>query len=92
MGMESTQQERAEVLRMVRAEHGPHWWLLELPDGRWAAFWKQGFETDNCRAIAAGEFHGNWPCAYISDNRYDVESWIEEDRDEMRRSDPHTAA
>ena len=71
MGMESTQQERAEVLRMVRAEHGPHWWLLELPDGRWAAFWKQGFETDN---------------------RYDVESWIEEDRDEMRRSDPHNAA
>lgn len=92
MAIESSPEERAIVLRMVRAEHGPFWWLLELSEGRWAAFCKDGFETDNCRALAAGFFNGVWPCAYISGNRYDVESWIEDEREKMRRDDPLNAA
>lgn len=91
MANESSPQDRAIVLRMVRAEHGPFWWLLELPDGRWAAFWKQGFEIDHCTALAAAECQGDWPCAYISDNRYDVESWIEDERERMCREDPLNA-
>lgn len=91
MANESSPQDRAIVLRMVRAEHGPFWWLLELPDGRWAAFWKQGFEIDHCTALAAAEFQGDWPCAYISDNRDDVESWIEDEREKMRLEDPLNA-
>ncbi|MNZ43151.1 hypothetical protein D3C78_607480 [compost metagenome] len=91
MANESSQEDRAAVLRMIRAGHGPFYWLLELPDGRWAAFWKQGFEIDHCTALANGEFHGDWPCAYISDNRYDVESWIEDEREEMRCADPLNA-
>lgn len=90
MGLEASPEEQDTVLRMVKAELGPYW-LLELPDCRWAAFWKIGFDGDNGRALASGVFRGFWPCAYISDNRYDVESWIEEARNDMRLEDPLNA-
>lgn len=52
------------VLRMARTCPYPEWMLLELPNGMWAAFWGQGFDSIYCREIAEGRFRA--VCAYRS--------------------------
>ncbi len=48
----------SRVLRMCRPCPFPEWLMLELPNGKFAAFWKQGFDSVYCRLIAEGEYQG----------------------------------
>ena len=47
------------------------WYLLLLPDGKWAAFWHQGLDTCFSEAI----FDGNYEsvCAFIGNKRDTIE-------------------
>lgn len=89
MGMEATEGEKAILLEMVRAKHGPFYWLLELPNGMWAAFWSAGIDTEHCTELVYGNMQA---CAYTSKSRVDVENWIEIEREEMRQENPAMAA
>lgn len=66
--------------RMVLKKKGP-WYLLHIWDGRYAAFWNQGLGGEHCIAVAEHHTHedtgSTWPFAFISDNRKDVERFID---------------
>lgn len=46
----------ALVRRWVRFCPYPEWVLLELPEGKWAALWSQGYGTEYTDMIAAGDY------------------------------------
>lgn len=66
------------VLRMARQSPYPEWMLLELPNGMWAAFWAQGFDTPYCQHIAEGRYRS--VCAYRSRTKERVLSYMDKHR------------
>jgi len=56
MGAPSTSEESQAVLAMARPCPWPEWLLLELPDGRWGAFWRQGLGGEHATAVARGDY------------------------------------
>lgn len=54
----------AAVLALSRPCPYPEWMLLELPNGMWAAFWSQGFNSSYCESIANGRYRE--VCSYRS--------------------------
>lgn len=52
------------LLRMARPCPYPEWMLLELPNGQFAAFWAQGFVSENCISVVEGRYLDG--CAYCS--------------------------
>lgn len=47
------------------------WYLLLLPDGKWAAFWHQGLDTCYSEAIFDGDY--DYACAFIVNKRDTIE-------------------
>lgn len=66
------------VLSMARPCPYPEWMLLELPNGMWAAFWAQGFDTPYCQHIAEGRYRS--VCAYRSRTKERVLSYMDKHR------------
>lgn len=56
MGAPSTSEEKQTVLSMARHCPWPEWLLLELPNGRWGAFWRQGLGGGHASAVAQGDY------------------------------------
>ena len=62
--------------------------LLKLPNGSYAAFWKQGYGMDDYSgSIARGEYHTP-PLAYIGD-ALSVVRFIKEELDCFNNTDPN---
>jgi hypothetical protein len=63
---------------------------LEIWDGRYAAFWIEGLEIENCTAVyehVTLEDEGNtWPFAFISESREEVEAFVDKGVSEYHRS------
>ena len=51
MATPSTQTDKAALLSMVVVE-SLHYMVLQIWDGRFAAFYKSGFDTEHCTAVA----------------------------------------
>lgn len=65
MATPSTQTDKAALLSMVVGE-SLYYMILQIWDGRFAAFYKSGFETEHCTAVAQHQIHGDgWPFAFI---------------------------
>lgn len=78
MSLPAEPHEKEALLRLVRPCPYPEWMLLELPNGMWAAFWKQGFHGPHCTAMAEGRYRDacayrskdqDWVLRYMSKNR-----------------------
>jgi hypothetical protein len=83
MSSSSSPDDKIELLRMVVGESF-HYLILHIWDGRFAAFYKTGFEIDHCTAVANHQIDDDgWPFAFIGDSRETVLQWaIEADRDD----------
>ena len=57
MGLGCTPEQLAKVRSMIFEAVGD-WIILALPDGRFAALWGQGLESDHGRGVALGEYDG----------------------------------
>ena len=75
MGRTSTPDHKDALLRLACGEYGL-WLLLRLPDGKYGAFWKQGFDTDQCIAVAEGRYAD--ALAFIDSSREKVEQYMTE--------------
>jgi len=81
MSRGSTLEEQRKVLSMVCAEPTSDWYVLRLPDGRYAALWAQGLMIEHGSAIAAGDYEDS--CALIGSSKQEVLKYIREaDADE----------
>jgi hypothetical protein len=50
--------------------------ILRIWDGRFAAFYKNGFETEHCTAVAQHQIYdAGWPFAFIGDSCDAVMRW-----------------
>lgn len=83
MGASSTETDKAALLRMVVGE-SIQYLILRIWDDRFAAFYKAGFETDHCIAVAQHQIYDDdWPFAFIGHNYDAVMRWaIESDSKE----------
>lgn len=83
MGLSSTTTDKAILLRMVAGE-SINYLILKIWDGRFAAFYKVGFDTDHCTAVAQHQIYDDdWPFAFIDHNYDAVMQWaIEADSEE----------
>lgn len=79
----STHEEQKALLRMVCDRpktwhtdtfYSHDWLVLNLPDGRYAAFWGQGLEISLCSSVVAGDFDAG--CAFIGSTKEDVLRYI----------------
>lgn len=70
MSFGSTNEERQILLSMVRPCLYIEWLLLELPNGKWGAFWAAGFEIEHCSSVAEGDFLGG--CSAVCDSKEDA--------------------
>ena len=77
MGNESTKQHRKIFSSMVICE-STSYYLLHIWDGRYAAFWAQGFEGDHCISVAEHDIHEKtgMPFAFLSKNINEVRDYI----------------
>ncbi|EIT3284905.1 hypothetical protein L1565_004419 [Salmonella enterica] len=79
----STPEEQKVLLRMVCGRPTnwvgdipcKDWLILNLPDGRFAAFWGQGLEIEHCSAVVTGDYSA---CAFIGTTKQDVLKYIRE--------------
>lgn len=78
MGRSSSQADKETIIRLSRPCPYPEWLLLELPDGRFAAFWSQGFEVDNATLVAKGDYKS--ACAFINKNKELVLAYMARNR------------
>jgi hypothetical protein len=83
MATPSTATDKAALLCMVVGESF-HYMILRIWDGRFAAFYKSGFETEHCTAVAQHQIYdAGWPFAFIGDSCDAVMQWaIEADSEE----------
>lgn len=58
MGVGCTPRELAIVSGMIREVIAPDWLILELPDGRFAALWRAGLESEHGAGIVQGDYSG----------------------------------
>jgi hypothetical protein len=70
MSFSSTSEERQFLLNMVRPCLYTDWLLLELPNGKWGAFWAAGFTIEHCSSVAEGNFSEG--CSAVCDNKEDA--------------------
>jgi len=73
----STYDDRRILLRMVCAMPTDDWYVLHLLDGRYAAFWIQGLDTDLATSVANGDYES--ACPFIGPSVQDVLAYIEYD-------------
>jgi hypothetical protein len=78
MTLPSEPHEKEALLRLARPCPYPEWMLLDLPNGMWAAFWKQGFDTANCSSVAEGRYREG--CAYRSKDKDRVLRFMSKNR------------
>lgn len=78
MATSSSAEDKQAVLKLCRPCPYPEWLLLELPDGRFGAFWHQGFEIDHATAVAQGKYR--LACARISKSRDKVLAYMAKNR------------
>jgi len=82
MGRSSEQHHKEAFLQMVEKKSS-HYFLLKIWDGRYAAFWGQGFETDHCIAVAEHYIdESGSPFAFLSANLDEVREFI--NREEIK--------
>lgn len=83
---ESQSYHRKALRKMVSAK-STHYYLLHIWDGRYAAFWWQGIESELCIAVA--EYHleeSGFPFAFISENFNEVREYINKNELEIMES------
>lgn len=80
MGLSSSQADKETIIRLCRPCPYPEWLLLELPDGRFAAFWSQGFEADHATAVAEGDYKA--ACAFINKSKDRVLAYMARNRND----------
>lgn len=56
MGLPSEPHHDEYVFSLARECPFPEWLLLELPNGEWGAFWRQGIEGEWATAVWKGDF------------------------------------
>ena len=75
MATPSTQTDKAALLSMVVVE-SLHYMVLQIWDGRFAAFYKSRFDTEHCTAVAQHQIHADgWPFAFIGHRCDAVMQW-----------------
>lgn len=85
MGLSSTPEEDAELLRMAISEQPPlDWLVLNLPDGRYAAFWRQGLGGEHTTAVVEGDYTA---CAFVGGSLESVKDYIRREYCEQYRND-----
>lgn len=67
MSFPSTEKERLYLLSMVRPCPYTDWLLLELPNGKWGAFWAQGLKIEHCSSVAQGRLLEG--CSAVCDSK-----------------------
>ncbi len=76
MSRTSEKHHREALLEMVQGK-STHYFLLKIWDGRYAAFWDQGFETEHCIAVSEHYIdQSGSPFAFISTNLNEVREFI----------------
>lgn len=84
MGSGGTKEGNRFVKGLIKHEEIP-WYLLLLPNGKWAAFWSQGMDSDYSEAI----FNGDYDCpAFVGNKKDTIEFILKSLREECRR-DPN---
>lgn len=86
MGLSSTSEENTALLNMAVILDNPplDWIILHLPDGRYAAFWKQGLGGENTTAVMRGDYTA---CAFSADTLEEVKEYIRQDYCNKYRND-----
>ncbi|GGJ52622.1 hypothetical protein ALP32_200295 [Pseudomonas avellanae] len=74
MGMPSEPHHDEYVLSLARECPFPEWLLLELPDGKWGAFWHAGLEGTWATAVWEGDYSA---CALVHADRFEVLRYME---------------
>lgn len=84
MGYDPTVKGTQFVKKLIRHDF-LLWYLLFLPNGKWAAFWHQGLDTCFSEAIFDGDYES--VCAFIG-NKKDTIEYILSSLCEHNLSDP----
>lgn len=79
MSVGSTIKEKEYLLSMVRPCPYTDWLLLELPNGKWGAFWAAGFKIEHCSSVAQGRFSEG--CSAVCDSKEEALQHIAENCD-----------
>jgi hypothetical protein len=61
------------------------WMLLQIWDGRYAAFWKAGFEGGHCIAVAEHKMNDGWPFAFVNNDKQAVIDFINASERSIRK-------
>lgn len=83
MGYGCTPAELVQVTRMVRERIGPDWLILALPDGRYAALWRQGLECEHGAGVARGDYSGCYVVGTLAAVRAAIHADIEADSESV---------
>ena len=88
MGYASQLVHKEAVLRMKCGETSS-WMLLQIWDGRYAAFWKAGFDGGHCIAAAKHQINDDgWPFAFVSEDKQAVIDFINASERSIRKEIP----
>lgn len=77
MGKSSETHHDEFVLSLARECPFPEWFLLELPNGLWAAFWSQGLGGEHATAVWEGDYQA---CSLTHRDRFEVLRHMEKHR------------